>query len=294
MLRRLSVFLEMIRFSHTIFALPFAVLAASLASSREGGWRGLDVVGILLCMVFARSAAMGFNRWADRDVDAKNPRTADRAIPAGKLTASQVAWFTVACSLGFVASTSLFWFSSGNPWPLRLAVPVLAVLLGYSYTKRFTAAAHAWLGLSLGLAPVAAWIAIRGTVELPAVLIGAAVLLWVTGFDILYACQDLEVDRRLGLHSVPAKLGFGAAMWLARSLHGGMIGLLVALGVTTPELGWAYGVVVASVGLLLIVEHWLVRGQEVAKINLAFFHVNAIVSVLLLAGVWVDLYLPLG
>ncbi|MFO0944488.1 MAG: UbiA family prenyltransferase, partial [Planctomycetota bacterium] len=142
---RILVFLEMIKFSHTIFALPFALLSAALASERSGGWRWLDLVGIFLCMVFARSAAMGFNRWADRDLDAKNPRTVIRAIPAGLLTANTVLWFVALCAVGFFASTSIFWFSSRNPWPMILAGPVLLFLCGYSYAKRFTSLAHVWL-----------------------------------------------------------------------------------------------------------------------------------------------------
>ena len=291
MLRRIRVILEMIKFSHTIFALPFALLAAALASARNGGWRTLDLVGLLACMVFARSAAMGFNRWADRDVDALNPRTANRALPAGLLTANQVLAFAVVCLLGFVASCALFLVSSDNAWPLLLSVPVMAFLLGYSYAKRFTALAHVWLGTALALAPLAAWIAIRGMTELaPPLWLGLAIVGWVSGFDILYSCQDLEVDRQLGLHSVPARFGFAGALRFARLSHLAMMVALAALGWTTPELGTFYWSGLTLVGVLLVVEHWLVRDRELARVNAAFFNVNGIISVALLAVTMADLH----
>jgi 4-hydroxybenzoate polyprenyltransferase len=289
---RIGVFLEMIKFSHTIFALPFALLAAALASAREGGWRPMDLVGVVSCMVFARTAAMGFNRWADRDLDAQNPRTKIRAIPAGLLTPGFVLGTVLICSVGFVLSTSLFWFSSGNPWPMILAVPVLLFLFGYSYTKRFTSLAHVWLGTALALAPVAAWIAIRGNVELPPILLGLAVIGWVTGFDIIYACQDLDVDRQLGLRSVPARLGFEGAMNVARLSHLLMMAALVGLGWVTPELNLFYWSGLMIVGGLLVYEHWLVRGRDLLKINVAFLQVNGVISVGLLLVTLADLYLP--
>lgn len=289
---RIGVFLEMIKFSHTIFALPFALLAAALASSREGGWRLLDLLGVVLCMVFARTAAMGFNRWADRDLDAQNPRTKIRAIPAGLLTPGFVLGTVILCSVGFVFSTSIFWFASGNPWPMILAVPVLLFLFGYSYTKRFTSLAHVWLGTALALAPVAAWIAIRGNVELPPILLGLAVIGWVTGFDIIYACQDLDVDRQLGLRSIPARLGFERAMNVARLSHLLMMAALVGLGWVTPELNLFYWIGLVLVGGLLIYEHWLVRGRDLLKINVAFLQVNGVISVGLLLVTLADLYLP--
>ncbi|MCE9531234.1 MAG: UbiA family prenyltransferase, partial [Planctomycetes bacterium] len=185
LLRRL---LEMIRFSHTIFAMPFALLSAALAWSDEP-FRWIDLVGILLCMIFARSAAMAFNRLADRDIDALNPRTAKRHLPAGSLSVRSVLIFTILCSLGFLGSTALFLLREPpNPWPLYLGGPVLLFICAYSLTKRFTALAHFWLGASLMLAPLAAWIAVRGLVALETPLvIGGAVLFWVSGFDILYA-----------------------------------------------------------------------------------------------------------
>lgn len=290
MWRRVGIFLEMIKFSHTVFALPFALLAACLALHRQGGWHGLDLVGVVVCMVFARSAAMGFNRWADRDLDARNPRTQNRAIPAGQLTAGQVLAFVLVCSAGFIAGTGIFWLTARNPWPLFLSVPVLAFLLSYSYAKRFTALAHVWLGTALALAPVAAWIAIRPQLEWPPFLLSLAIVGWVTGFDIIYACQDIEVDQQLGLHSIPARFGFAGALWVARWAHGAMLAALLAFGLVTPELhGW-YWVGLAVVGMLLIIEHWLVRGRDLLRINLAFFQVNAVVSLGLFVVTLLDLF----
>jgi 4-hydroxybenzoate polyprenyltransferase len=292
MWKRLATFLESIKFSHTIFALPFALLSGLLASVRDGGIRVVDVVGILLCMVFARTAAMGFNRWADRDIDAKNPRTAIRAIPAGELSSSFVAAVVFVSSVGFVLSTLLFWWGDGNTWPIILSLPVLLFLLGYSYAKRFTPFAHVWLGLALAMSPVAAWIAIRGNVEISPLLLAAAVALWVTGFDIIYACQDISVDRSLGLRSIPAWLGMDGAMWVARGCHLAMVGVLVAFVRATPELARFFPLGIAAVAGLLLYEHWLVRGRDLSRINLAFLNVNGVISVGLFLLTLCDLYLP--
>lgn len=293
MLRRLQTILEMIKFSHTIFALPFALLSACLASVREGGWRLIDLLGILACMVFARSAAMAFNRWADRELDAKNPRTKIRAIPAGELTANQVLLFVIFCSAGFIASTAIFWFRTQNPnsWPLWLSVPTLLFLCGYSYAKRFTSLAHVWLGVALALSPICAWIAIRGDVDWPPVLLACAVALWVAGFDVIYACQDIEVDRAHHLHSIPARFGYAGAMWIARGFHLLMLAALAAFALSAPELGVFFWIGFAAVAILLLVEHWLVRVRDLAKINLAFFQVNGVISVALLTVTLADLYL---
>src|SRR5262249_47961571 len=197
MLQRVRRLLEMIRFSHTLFALPFALLSAALAwHGKEQGFSWLELLGVVLCLVFARSAAMAFNRLADRHLDAANPRTAGRHLPSGQLTPAAVWAFTLVCAAAFVAAAALFlWAEPPNPWPLRLAVPVLLFICAYSYTKRFTSLAHFWLGASLLLAPLAAWIAVRGPEDLAAPLVlGLAVLFWVAGFDILYACQDVAFD----------------------------------------------------------------------------------------------------
>lgn len=298
---RLRQILEMIRFSHTLFALPFALLAAAmawLAPTRGGGrvaFRPLDLVAIVLCMVFARSSAMAFNRLVDRDLDAANPRTRMRHLPAGLLSVSSVAWFTIGSSVAFVAATALF---LPNWLPLALAVPVLAILLSYSLTKRFTALAHVWLGLSLMLAPVSAWIAIRGrellhtpSDLLPAGILGLAVLLWVTGFDIIYACQDADFDRRAKLNSIPARLGILGALRVAAACHAATLLVLFALPGCCPALGLGgiYYLGVAAVTCLLIYEHLLVSPTDLSRVNQAFFQVNVVISIGLLTVGLIDL-----
>jgi 4-hydroxybenzoate polyprenyltransferase len=279
----------MIRFSHTLFALPFALLSALLAW-QDAPFRLTDLLGILLCMVFARSAAMAFNRLTDRRLDAANPRTAGRHLPTGRLSVTAVWIFTLVCAAGFIATTLLFW-AAGNPWPLYLSVPVLGFIGAYSYTKRFTLLCHAWLGASLLLAPVAAWIAIRGPVAMATpVVVGLAVLFWVTGFDILYACQDVEFDRQSRLASVPARFGVPAALRIAFACHLVMVLFLVALyWAAAPHLGDIYLTGVLAVTILLLYEHWLVRPDDLSRVNQAFFHVNGIISVGLLLVVLLQL-----
>lgn len=282
--------LELIRFSHTIFALPFALLSAALAWTSEP-FRRLDLLGILLGMILARSAAMAFNRLVDRRIDAGNPRTAMRHLPAGSLGVPLVLAFTALTSLGFLASTLLFAFRApANNWPLILGVPVLLFLLGYSLAKRFTSLAHFWLGVALALAPLAAWIAIRGLVELetPA-LLGAAVLFWVAGFDILYACQDADFDRGAGLHSIPARLGIRGSLRIAAGCHAILFALLILWGESDPHLGWIYRVGLVPIGILLVYEHWLVKPDDLSRVNRAFFQVNGIISFGLLALVLLQL-----
>jgi 4-hydroxybenzoate polyprenyltransferase len=297
--------LEMIRFSHTLFALPFALLAAVMAWSAPAptgfdvGFRWVQLVGILVCMVGARSAAMAFNRLADRFIDADNPRTAKRHLPAGELSVVSVVMFTTGATLLFVAGTCLF---LPNYLPLVVSLPVMGVLFGYSYAKRFTALAHFWLGVALMLSPVCAWLAIRGLVVvqqpfdmLPAVVLGLAVLFWVAGFDIIYACQDYEYDREKQLRSIPVRLGINGALRLAAVCHAIMIGLLVMIplverwGGPSLGLGWLHWVTVAGVAGLLIYEHSLVRPDDLTRVNIAFFHVNAIVSIGLFVAGTVDL-----
>lgn len=293
MLARLRTFLELIRFSHTVFALPFALLSALLAwRETDAPFRWLDLLGILLCMVFARSAAMGFNRLVDRRYDALNPRTASRHLPRGLIRPATVALFTAACCGAFIASTALF-LAAGNPWPLRLSVPVLLFLLGYSLTKRFTALSHFWLGAALMLAPVAAWIAIRGLAQLQTpVVLGLAVLFWVAGFDTIYACQDEAFDRASGLRSLPARFGIRTALLLAALCHAVTVGLLLVLWWLSPHLGRVYLAGVLAVAALLAYEHAIVRPDDLSRVNRAFFVVNGVVSVGLLAVVAVQLALP--
>ncbi len=282
---RIRHLLEMIRFSHTLFALPFALLAAVMAwsvnfrSNPPIAFRWQDLVGILVCMACARSAAMAFNRLADHRLDAMNPRTRQRHLPAGILSRAGVVRFTFACSLGFVAGTLLF---LPNRLPLYASAPVLLFLFGYSYAKRFTALAHFWLGAALMLAPLAAWIALRGELAWPPVLLGAAVLLWVAGFDIIYACQDREFDTKARLRSIPARLGVARGLRVAALCHLGMIAVLLALPLTYSSFGRIYYGGVAAIAVLLAYEHWLVRPDDLTRVNRAFFHVNAVVSLGLL------------
>lgn len=296
--------LEMIRFSHTIFALPFALLAAVMAWSAPAtagvvGFNWIHLVGILVCMVGARSAAMAFNRLVDRFIDAENPRTAKRHLPAGELSVASVVWFTIISSLVFVGGTCFF---LPNYLPLVVSIPVLFVLLGYSYTKRFTSLAHFWLGMALMLAPICAWLGVRGLEVianpfdvLPAVVLGLAVMFWVSGFDMIYACQDFEYDRDNNLNSIPVRLGVAGALRLAAICHVVMIALLVMIPMTHfcggPQLGlgWVYWVAVLLTTGLLIYEHRLVRPDDLTRVNMAFFNVNAIVSMGLLVAGTLDL-----
>ena len=277
-------FLEMIRFSHTLFALPFALFSAILAWRTKGEFSWIELVGILLCMVFARSAAMAFNRLADRDIDALNPRTAVRHLPSGQLSVAAVWLFTLVGCAGFIGCTALFLLEN-NPWPIYLAVPVLLFLLGYSYTKRFTSLAHFWLGASLLMAPMAAWIAIRGVDSLWPIplVIGLVVFFWVAGFDIIYACQDADFDREAKLHSIPARLGVPMALRLAAISHAMMLAMLVLLYLVASSpngpLRWIYLTSVGCVTALLFYEHWLVRPNDLTRVNQAFFNVNVLISV---------------
>jgi 4-hydroxybenzoate polyprenyltransferase len=279
----------MIRFSHTIFALPFAILSAILAW-QSAPFRWLDLLGILLCMVFARSTAMAFNRLVDRRIDALNPRTQSRHLPSGLLSVSSVWAFTIFCAIGFVASTAIF-LAHENPWPLYLSAPVLVFVCCYSLTKRFTVLCHVWLGASLLLSPVATWIALRGLEDMATpIVLGLAVLFWVTGFDILYACQDVDFDRKAKLASIPARFGVRASLRIAAGCHFVMVLFLMGLyWAAAPFLGWIYLVGVAAVAMLLIYEHLLVRPDDLTRVNQAFFQVNGIISVGLLLVVGLQL-----
>jgi len=288
MLRQL---LELIRFSHTLFALPFALLAAAMAWKAEPPveFRPWDPAGILVCMVFARSAAMAFNRLADRGLDALNPRTKMRHLPTGALSIATVACFTVICSLGFVAGTVLF--LPRNWIPLYASVPVLLFLFAYSYAKRFTLLSHFWLGAALMLAPLGAWVVVRAEVfAWPPLVLGGAVMLWVAGFDIIYACQDVRFDREMRLRSVPARLGVAGALRVAAVCHLCMIALLLALPLVY-NFGWIYFVGVVAIAVLLVYEHRLVRPDDLTRVNRAFFHVNAVVGLGLLTVGLLDLLL---
>ena len=280
-LHSLRVTLEMIKWEHSIFALPFALCGAMLAAN---GFPALhQLVWIIVAMVAARSAAMAFNRLADETIDAANPRTRTRALPAGHLTPAFVATFVVVSSAIFVLAAGEL-----NRFALWLSPVALAVLLLYSYTKRFTRWSHLVLGFALGIAPAAAWIAVRGSLDPRILLLTAAVTFWVGGFDVLYACQDLEFDRQTGLHSIPRFLGIRSALWVARGFHMVMLVLLVAL-VWSFGLGKLAVAGVVVVAALLGYEHSLVSAKDLGKLNAAFFTMNGVISVLFFAFVAGDL-----
>lgn len=282
-LHNLRVTLEMIKWEHSVFALPFALCGAVLAA---GGFPSAhQLLWIVVAMVAARSAAMAFNRWADAAIDAANPRTSTRALPAGHLTSTFVITFVVVASAIFVLAASQL-----NRLTLLLSPVALAVLLLYSYTKRMTRWSHLVLGFALGIAPAAAWIAVRGSLDPGILLLTAAVTFWVAGFDVLYACQDFEFDRRAGLHSIPRYLGISSSLWIARGFHLVMIGLLVALLIVF-GMGKLAACGVLAVILLLLYEHSLVRPNDLSKLNAAFFTMNGVISVLFFVFVAADVLL---
>lgn len=266
----------MIKFEHTLFALPFAFLGAILAANGLPTW--WQILWITVAMFGARSAAMTFNRIVDRDIDAKNPRTANRELPSGKLSVG-FAWVFLYVSIGIflLASYSLNWLT------FALSPVALIFVLGYSYAKRFTAFAHLILGVALAISPSAAWIAVRGTLndEIP-ILLSVLVLMWTAGFDVLYACQDFEFDRKAGLRSIPARFGIKNSLWIARVFHFQAFVVLVLLYFVT-GLGWLSLGGVIAVGALLVYQHTLVKPNDLSKMNAAFFTTNAFVSVILLA-----------
>jgi 4-hydroxybenzoate polyprenyltransferase len=273
----------MIKWEHSIFALPFALCGAMLAA---GGFPSLhQLLWIIVAMVAARSAAMAFNRWADAAIDAANPRTNTRALPAGHLSPAFVVTFVLVSSAVFVLAASRL-----NRLALLLSPVALLVLLLYSYTKRVTRWSHLVLGFALGIAPAAAWIAVRGTLDSRILLLTAAVTFWVAGFDVLYACQDYDFDRQAGLHSIPRYLGIRGALWVARGFHLLMVGFLVALLVVF-GLGMLAAGGVALVILLLLYEHSLVKANDLSKLNAAFFTMNGVISVLFFVFVAADLLL---
>lgn len=273
--QKLKVTLQMIKFEHTLFALPFAFLGAVLAA--DGLPTIWQIFWITMAMIGARSAAMSFNRIADRQIDAANPRTANRELPSGKLSVQFAATFMIAaCALFVWAAAMLNWLT------FALAPVALLSVLGYSYAKRFTAFAHLILGWALAISPTAAWIAVRGAIDSPVpILLSLLVMMWTAGFDVLYACQDFEFDRKAGLHSIPAKFGIAGALTIARIFHFQAFLVLILLYFFT-ELGWLALVGVVLTGALLIYQHLLVRPNDLSRLNAAFFTTNAFVSVILL------------
>jgi 4-hydroxybenzoate polyprenyltransferase len=274
--RRVALYGRMIRFSHSIFALPFALASFLLATG--GALPRRPLLLVVVAMVGARSAAMGFNRLADQHLDALNPRTASRELPRGLLSRAQVWAFVLASSALLVVAAFLL-----NPLCLALSPVALAIVFGYSYTKRFTSLSHLVLGLGLAVAPVGAWLAVRGAFAAAPVALGGAVLCWVAGFDVIYACQDVDFDRAQGLHSLPARLGVARALLLARALHVATVALLLALWWLVP-LHPVYLAGVAGVALLLAYEHSLVKAGDLSRVNAAFFTVNGWVGLGYLAA----------
>ncbi|MHC4662194.1 MAG: UbiA-like polyprenyltransferase [Planctomycetota bacterium] len=290
-LGRVVMFLDMIKFVHTVFAMPFALTAYALTvqTVANPGW--LRLLLVIAALVAARTMAMAFNRFTDAKFDAENPRTANRAIPAGKLTRGFALVVAIICAAIFVALTYAMNFLA-----FVLSPVVLVVLLGYSYTKRFTALTHFGLGLALGLAPIGAYIAITGEfggrIAIATAVLGFAVMLWTAGFDIIYACQDYEFDKKRGLHSIPVRFGPGRALLVSQGLHALMIiALLGVLALAWPHLSYTFCLGIVATAVMLIYEHSLVRPHDLSRVNVAFFTVNGCVSVFLFLTALADLFL---
>lgn len=271
MLQKLRTYLEMIRFPHTVFALPFAFMGAVLAA---GGIPSRDkILWILVAMVGARSGAMGVNRLADRELDRLNPRTQDRALPRGRISPGEALLFVIGSFGIFLLAARML-----NPLCFALAPVAILVVSGYSYTKRFTTLSHLILGLSLALAPIGAWIAVTGRIVLPALVLGGAVVFWVAGFDVLYALMDIEFDRRTGLFSIPARLGVRGGILVARLFHA-LTAACLALLLPLLHLGAVYAAGLLMAVALLLYEHWLLYRHGLAKLDVAFFNVNGALSI---------------
>jgi 4-hydroxybenzoate polyprenyltransferase len=279
---KIAIILDMIKFPHTVFALPFAIMSAFLAA---GGMPSLrQLFWILMCMVGARSAAMSFNRIVDARYDALNPRTAQRPIPAEKITILETAAFLI-----FMIGLFVFSAYQLNRLAFLLSPVALVIILGYSYTKRFTSSSHFLLGLSLAIAPVGAWIAIRASVSLLPLLLGLAVLLWTAGFDIIYACQDVEFDKHVGLKSLPEHIGMPAALIVSAGLHAAMVAVL-GIVMMTAHLGMPFLLGIILVTILLVYEHFIVKPNDLSRVNTAFFNINGAVSILLMALAIMDIF----
>lgn len=281
MVQKIVMFGRMIKFSHTVFALPFALAAMMLAQRQSPVTLKLFIL-IILAMVGARSAAMGFNRLADAEIDAKNPRTAQRAIPSGILAKKTVIFFVAASSLLFILAALLI-----NSLCSYLSVPILLILFFYSFTKRYTWLSHVYLGFTISLAPIGAWIAVTGSFSPSILMLSLALLTYIAGFDILYACQDVQFDKKMGLFSLPSRWGIKTALRVSSVLH--MISFL-ALYLIYPifDMGLVYLILVGAIGFLLIVEHRLINPDDLSKIRIAFFNVNSVISITLFLAVFLD------
>jgi 4-hydroxybenzoate polyprenyltransferase len=279
--QRALVYGRMIKFSHTVFALPFA-LAAMVLTQRYHPIRLGDVFWVVVALVGARSAAMGFNRLVDATIDARNPRTAVREIPAGKISQPSALLF-----IGLSAGIFVFSAAMLSRLCFFLSFPVLGVLFSYSYAKRYTWLCHLYLGFAISLAPLAAWLALAKSFYWPITLLSLALMAYIAGFDILYACQDAEFDAKMGLHSIPERFGVKKALKMAAVLH--LLSFLFLLGIYPAfEMNGTYLVFVVIIGLLMIVEHWLVKPDDLSRVPVAFFHMNSLISLSLFAGVLGD------
>jgi len=285
MIRKVRIFLDMIKFEHTLFALPFAfvgsILGAVVQQHRLPEWS--EIGWILLAMVGARSAAMGLNRLIDKAIDARNPRTAVRALPAGLLKSGEVLLFII------VSLALLFWAASElNSLSMKLLPVAVFMLVFYSYTKRFTWLCHVVLGLTIGLAPLGGWVAVTGEISLPSLILYLSVALWTAGFDVIYACQDVDFDRKEGLHSMPARFGIARSLGIARGLHIVTAAGFVLLLLMT-DLGWWYGIGIVLAITLLFYEHRLVKPDDLSKLNAAFFTMNGVLSAVVFLFTFIDL-----
>lgn len=272
---RLKAILSDIKIQHTVFALPFAIMSAFMAADGLPSWETLLL--IILSLVFARSAAMAFNRLIDEKFDRENERTSQRALPKGDVQKSDYIWFTLANSAGFIA---VCWFI--NPLALKLSPIALSIVFFYSYTKRFTAYSHFFLGLALSLAPLGAWVAVREDFSIQPALLSIAVIFWLAGLDTIYSCQDIDFDRETGLNSIPQKFGVKKALTMAASFHAVMVVTLLALAVLS-QLSWLFTIGVIFTAGMLLYEHSLVKPDDMTKVNVAFFNVNGAISVGLMA-----------
>ncbi len=280
-LARVALFAADIKISHTVFAMPWAILSAVMAWDVVRGPLAGKLALVVVSMVAARTVAMGANRLLDAEIDARNPRTARRALPSGRLSRGFVSGALVLCVAVFIIATACFWALYSNPWPLALSVPVLLFLAGYPLLKRFTRLCHYYLGAALALAPLCAWIAVAGALAWPPVIMAVAVLTWTAGFDIIYGCQDYESDCAWSVFSIPSKLGIGGALWVSRLTHVACVAALVTLGLVAPALSTLYFVGVGATVLLLVVEHALVKPTDLSKVGVAFFTINGVISLLL-------------
>ncbi len=286
---RLRLLAADIKISHTVFALPFALLATFLAADFGDGQGRASVPGwetivlIVVCMVLARTMAMAANRWADARIDADNPRTARRAVPSGKLSATYMLSVAILCAGLFMAACSGFWLFDNNAWPVLLAPGVAAFLVGYSFTKRFTWLCHLYLGAALAISPLAACIAVNPNylTQPEPYLLAGMVMCWVAGFDVIYALQDVAVDREDGIHSMPANLGESTALWISRFLHAVCLATLIVLTALSEQLGIGFRIGIALAAALLLLEHALVWRSKTNHIDLAFFTVNGVISLVL-------------